>query len=166
MRSDGLAAGVLAIGAGGLLAGAYAFQYIGGLPPCEMCWWQRYALMAVLFLSVDALVLARAGQRRPGQGLARIAPLLLALAFIALAANIGIAIFHAGVEQHWWQGITRCTAAPVAGSAADVMADIMSQPLVRCDAIPWSMGGVSMAGWNAITSTLFGGVALWLTARR
>ncbi|WP_409226505.1 disulfide bond formation protein B, partial [Klebsiella pneumoniae] len=25
-----------------LLGGAFASQYIGGLYPCEMCWWQRY----------------------------------------------------------------------------------------------------------------------------
>ena len=24
-----------------LLGGAYGSQYLGGLYPCEMCWWQR-----------------------------------------------------------------------------------------------------------------------------
>ena len=31
-----------------LLAGAYGFQYLGGLVACEMCWWQRYALFGAL----------------------------------------------------------------------------------------------------------------------
>ena len=37
-----------------LLAGAYAFQYIGGLPPCEMCWWQRYPHFAAILLALTA----------------------------------------------------------------------------------------------------------------
>ena len=31
-----------------LLAGAYGSQYFGGLIPCEMCWWQRYAHFAAI----------------------------------------------------------------------------------------------------------------------
>ena len=31
-----------------LLGGAFGSQYFGGLYPCEMCWWQRYAHMAAL----------------------------------------------------------------------------------------------------------------------
>ena len=31
-----------------LLAGAFGSQYFGGLYPCEMCWWQRYAHIAAL----------------------------------------------------------------------------------------------------------------------
>ena len=35
-------AAVVAGGALCGLAGAYVSQYVGGLYPCEMCWWQRY----------------------------------------------------------------------------------------------------------------------------
>jgi disulfide bond formation protein DsbB len=41
------------------------------------------------------------------------------------------------------------------------MEQILAQPLVRCDAIPWSLFGISMAGWNAMVSILIGGTALW-----
>jgi disulfide bond formation protein DsbB len=30
-----------ALGSGALLGGAYYFQYVVGLSPCEMCYWQR-----------------------------------------------------------------------------------------------------------------------------
>ena len=34
--------GLLAVlGSGALLGGAYYFQYVVGLAPCEMCYWQR-----------------------------------------------------------------------------------------------------------------------------
>ena len=55
MRSERVAAlltGGIAIA---LLAGAYGFQYFGNLAPCEMCWWQRYALMATAGLAALSL---------------------------------------------------------------------------------------------------------------
>ena len=33
-----------------LLIGAFGSQYWGGLHPCEMCWWQRYAHMVAFTL--------------------------------------------------------------------------------------------------------------------
>ena len=38
----------------GALGGALAFQFWGGLYPCEMCWWQRYAHIAALVLAPDS----------------------------------------------------------------------------------------------------------------
>ena len=32
----------------------------------------------------------------------------------------------------------------------------MNAPLVRCDVAPWSLAGVSLAGWNALLSMLAG----------
>jgi len=148
MRSDRLTTAILLLGPAGLLGGALAFEYIGGLVPCEMCLWQRWALAV-------ALVLALLGW---ATGHARA---LLALAALAILCGGGIAIFHVGVEQHWWQGITKCAASLSSGSATDIMEQILAQPLVRCDAIPWSLFGISMAGWNAMVSILIGGTALW-----
>ena len=37
-----------------LLIGAFGSQYLGGLFPCEMCWWQRYAHMVAFALAVIA----------------------------------------------------------------------------------------------------------------
>ena len=143
-----------------LLAGAYGFEMIGGLVPCEMCWWQRWALMATAFFAADALLLGMVARRQPA--MARAVTATAWMAILGLASNAGIALFHAGVEQKWWQGLTRCTAPPLAGDAKSMMADILAQPLVRCDAIPWQMFGISMAGWNFIVSLILVGAANWL----
>jgi len=37
-----------------LLAGAFGSQYLGGLIPCEMCWWQREAHMAAVIAAALA----------------------------------------------------------------------------------------------------------------
>jgi disulfide bond formation protein DsbB len=153
LRNGRLNTALLLVGPAALLGGALAFEYIGGLAPCEMCMWQRWALVAALGL---ALLGWGAGHARALQWLAA----------LAVLAGAGIAAFHVGVEQHWWQGITTCAAPATVGSTADVMGQIMAAPLVRCDAIAWSLFGVSMAGWNALISSAIGGLALWRLTRR
>ena len=164
MRSELRGPGLLLAGALALLGGAFGFEHIGGLVPCEMCWWQRWALIGVAFFATDALVLGQVAARSPA--LTPVARLTGWVALAAMAANAGIALFHAGVEQKWWQGLTRCTAPPVAGDANAMLSDILAQPLVRCDAIPWQMFGISMAGWNFLVSLTLAGAALWLMLRR
>ena len=119
----------------GLLGGALGSQYLGGLHPCEMCYWQRWPHAAAILLAGAAFLL-------PAR-----ARLLTALAALAIAVSGAIGVFHAGVELGWWEGLTRCTA----GGALS-LDDLMNVPLVRCDQVQWSWLGISMAGWNAILS--------------
>jgi disulfide bond formation protein DsbB len=164
MRSELRGSGLLLAGALALLGGAFGFEIIGGLVPCEMCWWQRWALIGVVIAALDGVLLGALAGRRPA--LAPIGRVMGWVALAAMATNAGIALFHAGVEQKWWQGLTRCTAPPVAGDANAMLSDILAQPLVRCDAIPWQMFGISMAGWNFLVSLTLAGAALWLMLRR
>jgi disulfide bond formation protein DsbB len=135
-----------------LLGGALGSQYIGGLYPCEMCYWQRWPHGAAILLALGAIV--------SPIGAPRTRPLVL-LAALSIAISGAIGVFHAGVELEYWEGITRCTA-----TGATSLEDIMKVPLVRCDQVQWSLFGISMAGWNAIFS--LGGAALiaFLAGRR
>ena len=134
------------------LAAAFGSQYLGGLTPCEMCWWQRYAHMAALAFALIALVVGG----RP----------LVWLAALAIAVSGGIGFYHAGVELHYFKGFTQCTSTITAGSTDDFLKAIMAAPLVRCDDIQWSFLGISMAGWNAILSLGSALLILWLSLRR
>ena len=131
----------------GLLGGALFSQYIGGLYPCEMCYWQRWPHGAAILLAVSAFF-------SPDR-----ARLLVLLAALAIAVSGAIGVFHAGVEMGWWEGITHCTA-----TGAASLQDILNVPLVRCDQVQWSFLGISMAGWNAILS-LGGAAAIVMLAR-
>jgi disulfide bond formation protein DsbB len=73
-------------------------------------------------------------------------------AALAIAVSGGIGLFHAGVEYHWWEGLTRCATQVAAGSTNPLDA-IMNTPYVRCDAAQWSLFGISLAGWNFLFST-------------
>jgi disulfide bond formation protein DsbB len=129
---------------GFLLSGALLSQYVGGLYPCEMCYWQRWPHVAAILLALAAIFSPLSAPRtRP----------LVLMAALAIAVSGAIGVFHAGVELGYWEGITQCTA-----NGAASLQDILNTPLVRCDQVQWSLLGISMAGWNAIVS--LGGAAL------
>lgn len=136
-----------------LLAGAFGSQYLGGLVPCEMCWWQREAHM----VAIVAAGLSFAG---PAQS-PRSRNLVL-LAALAIAVSGAIGVYHAGVEAKIFKGFTQCTALGFAKGASteELLHQITHAPLVRCDEVQFRFLGISMAGWNAILS--LGGAALIL----
>jgi disulfide bond formation protein DsbB len=127
-----------------LLAGAYGSQYLGGLVPCEMCWWQRYAHMAALPFAALAFTTPAASVR---------SRVLILLAALGIAVSGAIGVYHAGVEAKIFEGFTTCTALPTKGlSTAELLQQISQAPLVRCDEVQFRFLGISMAGWNAILS--------------
>ena len=134
-----------------LLGGALGSQYLGGLHPCEMCYWQRYPHAAAIVLAALAFAAP------PTAPASRTLTLLAALA-IAISGCIGV--YHAGVEAKIFEGVTTCTALPKGLSTAEMLKQITQAPLVRCDEVQFRFLGISMAGWNAILS--LGGAALIL----
>jgi disulfide bond formation protein DsbB len=126
-----------------LVAGAFGSQYIGHLYPCEMCWWQRYAHMA----AIVAALIAFSGPAASGRS-----RMFVLLAAAAIAVSGGIAVYHAGVELHIFEGVTTCTATAHGKTTAELFQQIMKAPLIRCDEIQWTFLGISLAGWNAIIS--------------
>ena len=138
----------------GLLGGALGSQYIGGLAPCEMCYWQRWPHAAAILFAAGAFTAPAAAQR---------SRILTLLAAFAIAVSGAIGAYHAGVELGIFEGFTTCTSTVRAASTEELLKQIMKVPLVRCDQVQWAFLGVSMAGWNAILS--LGGAALiaWLT---
>lgn len=144
---------LILLAAGGslaLLLGAFAFQ-AAGYAPCKLCLWQRWPHAAAVLIGALALWL----------------PLLWLPVAGALAALTtgGFGVYHAGVEQGWWQGPDTCTSGAIGGLSPDQLLDqIMTAPLIRCDEVAWAFAGLSMAGWNAVLS--FGLAALWIAALR
>ena len=132
-----------------LLGGAYISQYGFGLYPCEMCWWQRWPHFAALGLA----------------GLSFAAPpvrLWAALAALAIIASGLIGGFHAGVEYDWWEGITGCARVD---NGTDFF-DPSGIRTTRCDEAPWSLAGISLAGWNFLFSCGGGIAILALTLKK
>jgi disulfide bond formation protein DsbB len=138
-----------------LLAGAFGSQYLGGLFPCEMCWWQRWAHIAALIFALLSFA------PMPDKGRS-----LVWLAAAAILTSGAIGVYHAGVEAGIFEGFTECTSTAAGASAEEMLNQIMNAPMIRCDQVQWSFLGISMAGWNAILSLGFGLTILWLSIRR
>ena len=147
-----------ASGSAALLAGAFAFQYVGGLAPCHLCLLQRYPHGAAVAIGALALLLPRL-TLLPHLTLLPWAGALAALTTAALGA------YHSGVERDWWEGPSTCTSGAIGGlSAKDLLAQIQAAPVVQCDQVAWQMLGLSMASWNMLAS--LGLVVIWVLAAR
>ena len=149
LRGPALARLVALLLPAGLLGGALGSQYLGGLAPCEMCYWQRWPHGAAIALAALAFTAPAESQRSRTLT-------LIAAAAIAVSGTIGV--YHAGVELGIFEGFTTCTSTASGATTADLLKEIMKVPLVRCDQVQFAFLGISMAGWNAILS--LGGAAL------
>ena len=154
-------AGWIAVGEGAialaLLLGALGFQYLDRLPPCEMCLWQRWPHVGAAVVGLGGPLLIRARLLEW-----RVASSLAALAGLFLAISGAIAVYHAGVEWHWWRGPSACTgpAFLYTGGKLDLNA-----PTVLCDVAAWRLFGLSLAGYNALFSFGTAAVAALLLSR-
>ena len=123
-----------------LFSGALWFQYVDGLMPCNLCLWQRWPHIVIIWLAVIALFVRT--------------PRLVLTAIAITAATSGIlATYHAGVEWQLWAGPGGCTASLTeSGDLTSLTDSLLSTPVVKCDEVAWSFLGLSMAGWNSLFS--------------
>ena len=140
------------------LAIAYASQAWGGLQPCVLCIYQRYAYGIAFAFGLLGLALSRNAKAK------RLFVALAGLAFLGGGATAG---FHIGVEQHWWQGTAECHA-PVfdpTASPEELRKLMLDTTFVPCDEIPWSLLGISMAGYNFLVSLALALGCFWAARR-
>ena len=149
---------VLLLSAASLAALGFALlsQYAFGYAPCELCTLQRIAHGAIIASALGLLVTRR------------IRIVLMVQAAFVLAC-LGLSLFHVGVENHLWAGTRACTGEEThpGMSIAELTAQILSAPVVRCDDIRWSFLGLSMAVWDAIlTGIMLAFACMTLTRKR
>jgi disulfide bond formation protein DsbB len=137
------AAVILAASAGALIfvfVAQFGFHY----DPCVLCWWQRGPYAATLLLSLICFF---------WKPYARHSRVLLALCGAAFLIGAGLAIFHSGVELHWWLGTSGCSVQPLHGhSPEDLRKQLLAMAVPHCDQISWTFLGFSMANWNVPAS--------------
>ena len=128
---------LLALASAAILLGALALQYVGGLPPCPLCIWQRWPYVALIALGV-------AGWRwRPRA--------MLGVATLVLLASAGLAAYHVGIEQGWWALPAGCVAGAGANSVEDLKRLLAEAP-PACDQVSFAFLGLTLAGWNLVAS--------------
>jgi disulfide bond formation protein DsbB len=138
-------AGFVLAASAAVLGAALLSQYWGGLAPCELCILQRWPWTVAIVVSLIAVLVGD----RPA-----LAPVSLLLALV-FAIGVAFAVYHVGVEQHWFAGPSACTAS---GNGAMTLEQMKQQILgtapVLCDRPAWTLFGVSLAGWNLLASVI------------
>jgi disulfide bond formation protein DsbB len=136
------------------IAGAWAFQF-AGYAPCDLCLEQRYAYYIGVPL---ALLTAAVASAKAPRSLVIAGLTLFALVFLY---NAGLAVYHSGVEAKLWTGPTACTASGAAASGEDLLKQLQTVKVVRCDEVSLRVFGLSLANWNVFISA---GLALLAAA--
>jgi disulfide bond formation protein DsbB len=127
------------------LAAVWILQGLG-YAPCELCLTERYAFYAGAPLAALTAFFANRSAHR----LARALFGTIALIFLA---NVVLALYHVGVEQHWWPGPTACTGSLTAPLDVNDLANALnSVRVVNCDEVQLRILGLSLAGWDAVVS--------------
>jgi len=120
----------------GAMGTALISQYGFDLHPCPLCIYQRIPYVVAGLIAATALV-------RPG-----LADKALALIAAAFVVNTGIALYHVGVEQHWWASAVCGGGIPEVSTANDLLAALSEKPEKACDEVDATLFGISMATYN------------------
>ena len=123
----------------GALLVAYYAEIIHQLEPCILCIYQRIPFAL-------AMIFGFIGIFRP-----TLLKWTLLFAGIAVLVGSGIAIYHVGVEQHWWEA--SCSGELVRKlSTTSFLEELQKKPIKSCDELEWVFFGVSMATYNVFYS--------------
>lgn len=135
-----------------VILGAFVFQAIG-IEPCELCYVQRWPYYLALPVMALVLIFWKKLPHRLRLGLTA----LLMLTFIV---SMFLGGYHAGVEYGFWPGPTSCTTAG-GGLSFDDLNKINDTSIVFCDEVQFEIFGISLAGFNVLSSIFIAAVMGW-----
>jgi len=130
----------LALWSGFLVLSAQILQHGFGIVPCHMCLWQRYAHYAILAVALIGLLETPRPPTRP----------LLAAIILAALAGLAVALWQFAAQHNMlpWPPTCTGTGAQLVATSADLLATLNNTPIVPCDQETFTLGGLSLAGWN------------------
>ena len=137
--------------AGATLVAALAFEHIGGLLPCPLCLQQRIPYWSALPASLLALLAFRWKFFALGAG-------LMSLVALGFAFGSVLAVYHAGIEWHWWEGPVSCSGSSAPASIDALLEGLEGDAPPRCDEAAWRLLGISLSGYNALISIFLSGL--------
>jgi disulfide bond formation protein DsbB len=124
-----------------MIAGVYFFEYVIGVLPCEMCYWQRWPHMAGIVTALGAAGLYYG--RIIDRGTVAV---LVWLTLAILLVSVAVGVWQAGVEWRWWPGPDTCS-----GPRFELTASMnLNAPVQSCENPGWRMFGLSLAGYNVL----------------
>lgn len=148
-RAQALGAAFLAVVMAGVVGSALGFEHIGGFIPCKLCLAERVPYYIGVPVAIVALV---AFWLKAPSWIVRG---LLAVVGLLMAYGLVLAVYHSGVEWHWWAGPADCSTSSTSGivkDAGNLLGAINAMKPPACDEAAGRFLGLSFAGWNAVAS--------------
>lgn len=133
------------------LATALIGEHVFGLEPCILCLYERIPYAVAGVLAGAALFLVRRNRWRS---------LLLGVAAGVFAIGAALAVYHVGVEEHWWGSIAACGGELATGAEGEDLRYLSAADLKPCDQVDWRLFGLSLAGYNALFSLTLAGISV------
>lgn len=139
----------------GTVGTALFFEHVLGYIPCQLCLAQRVPYYAGMPLAVAAAY--GAALNWPSWLLRG----LLVAAGALMLYGLTLAVYHAGVEWHFWPAPASCGAVDgrIETGGGGIL-DALDAIPPSCDKAPWRFLGLSFAGWNVPASLAFAALAL------
>lgn len=140
----------------GALGFAYTAEIGFGLEPCPLCLYQRVPFAAAGILALLALAGPLSERLKTG---------VVCLCGLIFLIGSGIALYHVGVERHWWASAVCSAGAGNELTMADLQKALQAGEPKACDIVDWKLFGISIAGYNvvyslALAAACFAGVRL------
>jgi disulfide bond formation protein DsbB len=125
------------------LVSAYISQFYFGMEPCPLCLYQRKPFFAIIALTALTPLFFKSEKARKK---------ILFCCALFLLINCGIALYHVGVEQKIFLGLSGCSsdALDEITDLENLKATMLKTKAVRCDVPAFVFLRLSIAAWNAL----------------
>lgn len=133
---------VLAIIYSSILISAYFIQYVLNVPPCQLCYYQRYPY----YFATIVIILAFFKKIN----LKQVFILLLFTSFVSAS----LSFYHIGIEQSFFDELGSCTSDTKSNNTENLLKELQMQPVISCKNISFQIFGLSLATINFILSII------------
>jgi disulfide bond formation protein DsbB len=133
---------VLAIIYSSILVSAYFIQYVLNIPPCQLCYYQRYPY----YFATIVIILAFFKKIN----LKQVFILLLFTSFVSAS----LSFYHIGIEQSFFDELGSCTSDTKSNNTENLLKELQKQPVISCKNISFQIFGLSLATINFILSII------------
>ena len=123
----------------------YYLEFFLGIEPCRLCIYQRFPYFITILLAIFFLLIKNQNFKR----------IIFLLYIIIFSSSLILSVHHFGVENNWWNALTSCEAYTKNFSNSNNLKEyLLNKNYIACDEISFKFLGVSLAGYNVITSSL------------
>ena len=125
-----------------MLISAFYLEYFHGALPCDLCITQRWFHAAIITYSLIVFFIVNK--------LSTFNKLLLIGGGILWFSSSLAGLYHFGIEMSFWTGPDGCSSN--INFSKDTLTNLLNKSPIKCDEVIFEIFGVSLAGWNALTS--------------